>query len=222
MGNGTGIIVMVKAPRAGGVKTRLTPPLAPKDAAELAACFVRDTVREARPLADAVMVAYAPEDGRADLEALLGPDLYWMPQRGADLGARMHHAAVSATAVGLGPVVLLGADSPTFPSVAVTEAFALLRDRDLVLGPAADGGCWCLGLRRPFPGLFDGIAWSTAAVCDQILVNAALLGLRMAQVAFWYDVDSEVDLARLRDDPLLSARAPITADWLAEYQRTSA
>jgi rSAM/selenodomain-associated transferase 1 len=222
MDNRPGIIVMVKAPRAGDVKTRLTPPLAPAAAAELAACFVRDTVRAARQLVNVVMVAYAPKDGRADLEALLGADLYWTPQRGANLGARMHHAAVSATAVGLGPLVLLGADSPTFPPGAVTEAFARLRDHDLVLGPAADGGCWCVGLRRPLPGLFEGITWSTATVSDDLLASAARGGLRIARVASWYDVDTAVDLARLRQDPLLSTRAPLTAAWLAEYRRTSA
>jgi rSAM/selenodomain-associated transferase 1 len=222
MGNRPGIVVMVKAPDAGNVKTRLTPPLPPEAAAELAACFVRDTVRAARRLVDAVMVAYAPDEGRAHLEALLGPDLYWTPQRGASLGARMHHAAVSATAAGLGPLVLLGADSPTFPPGAVTEAFARLHDHDLVLGPAADGGCWCLGLCRPLPGLFEGIAWSTATVCDDLQSSVTRRGLRIARVASWYDVDTAVDLARLGDDPLLSTRAPLTAAWLAEHRQTSA
>lgn len=213
---------MAKAPRAGSAKTRLTPPLIPAAAADLAACFVQDTVCAARRLASAVMIAYTPDDSRAELEALLGPSRYWTAQRGADLGARMHHAAVDAAAEGIRPLALLGTDSPTFPPEAITELFARLRDHDLVVGPAEDGGCWCLGLRRPLPGLFDGIAWSIATVCEDLLARAAGRRLRFARVASWYDVDTAADLARLCGDPLLAERAPITAAWVAGYQRTSA
>ena len=79
------LIVMVKAPRAGQVKTRLCPPLAPEQAASLAACFARDTVTKALSAAPRVLIAYAPEDGRGDLEALLPGALSWTPQKGETL-----------------------------------------------------------------------------------------------------------------------------------------
>ncbi len=66
------VIVMVKAPRAGEVKTRLVPPLSECEAASLAACFAHDTVLNAQRMIRNVLVAYAPADARDDLEAILG------------------------------------------------------------------------------------------------------------------------------------------------------
>ena len=138
----------------------------------------------------------------------------------------MHNAAAFARrALDAGPVVLLGTDSPTFPPDAVTCAFALLQTHDLVLGPADDGGYWCVGLRNPVPGLFDDIAWSTETVLAQTLESAARRGLTMATVASWYDVDTPADLRRLQNDPTLPERGPVTAAWLseqAERPRTTA
>lgn len=205
------IIVMAKAPRPGEVKTRLSPYIKPEEAAALAACFAQDTVHAARKLAEEVVIAFAPSDGQAEMEALLGVELHWTAQRGADLGERMQNACEDAAALGFGPLLLLGTDSPTFPPCAVRRAFELLAEHDIVFGPAEDGGYWCLGLRHPVPALFEGIAWSTSKVLHQTLTRAGDLGLRPMIVDTWYDVDTAADLAYLCSDPSLAERAPITA-----------
>jgi rSAM/selenodomain-associated transferase 1 len=216
-------VVMVKAPRAGAVKTRLAPPLTSAGAASLAACFARDTVEAARRAARAVVVAYAPDDGRDALEALFGDGLLWFAQRGGDLGARIESAASDAFARGLGPAVVVGTDSPTLPPAFVERAFASLSagEADVALGPAEDGGYYLVGLRRPFAGLFRGVEWSTPRAYAQTAGNAARTGLRVLELPRWYDVDTPADLLRLRDEVLADEaarlRAPSTREWLRAH-----
>src|SRR5689334_13005739 len=105
-------VVMVKAPRAGAVKTRLAPPLTREEAASLAASLARDTVASVRRVVSEVIIAYAPDDGRAVLEDIFKDEgLRWFAQCGEDLGARIESAASHAFGLGLGPVVIVGTDS---------------------------------------------------------------------------------------------------------------
>jgi rSAM/selenodomain-associated transferase 1 len=217
-------ILMVKAPRAGVVKTRLTPPLSAAEAAALAACFARDTLACVRRVVPEVIVAYAPADGRARLEELFASDgLLWLEQRGEGLGARIESAAAHAAAQGHGPVVLVGADSPTLPASFVERAVGSLAagESDVALGPTEDGGYYLVGLRRPAGGLFRDVAWSTPLVYRQTADNAARAGLRTLELPRWYDVDTPADLLRLRDELLDSeaarARAPATCRWLRAH-----
>jgi rSAM/selenodomain-associated transferase 1 len=222
------VIVMCKAPRAGEAKTRLAAVLSDAGAAALAACFFVDACACALAAADELVVAYAPADGRAPLEELLrGRDagghvarVLWLAQRGRDLGERLTSAVARAFDAGLGPVAVLGTDSPTLPPAYVARAlFALAREEaDAALGPAADGGYYLVGLARPAPELFRRVEWSTPRAYAQTAANAARLGLRLLELPPWYDVDTPADLERLRAE--LSAdgparrRAPETYAWL--------
>ncbi len=210
---------MVKAPRAGAVKTRLCPPLSPTEGAGLAACFALDTVANAEQAGAAVLVAYAPDDGLDDLAALRPSVARWVRQRGASLGMRMHHALEDAHAMGYGPLLIIGTDSPTLPLGMLRIAFATLSagSADAVFGPTEDGGYYLAGMRRPIPGLFDDVAWSTDRALADTLRNAAALSLAVELLPSWYDVDDPDDLGRLRDELLTAAaraRAPQTNRWL--------
>lgn len=213
------VVVMVKAPTPGTVKTRLSPPLPPAEAAQLAAAFARDTAFGMRQIAD-VLAAYAPSDGRGALEMLLPAGLWWAAQRGENLGARLEAALADACAHGFGPLLVVGTDSPTVPLAFVSEALFILRSKqaDVVLGPTDDGGYYLVGLRQPAPGLFESVAWSTPLAYAHTAANAARLGLRLHVLPPWYDIDTPDDLARLRRelsaDPAARARAPATAHLL--------
>jgi rSAM/selenodomain-associated transferase 1 len=217
-------VVMVKAPRAGSVKTRLAPTLKGAEAASLAECFARDTVESVRRVARGVIVAYAPDDGRVALEALFKDEgLLWLAQRGEDLGARIESAASDAFARGFGSVVIVGTDSPTLPPTFVESAFASLSsgETDVALGPTEDGGYYLVGLRQFFGGLFRHVEWSTPRAYRQTAENASHLGLRVLELPRWYDVDTHADLLRLRDeiftDESARARAPSTHEWLRAH-----
>ncbi len=217
-------VVMVKAPRAGAVKTRLAPPLTREEAASLAECFARDTVDSVRRVARETIVAYAPDDGRSALEAIFKDDgLLWFAQRGEDLGARIESAVSHAFARGRGPVVVVGTDSPTLPPSFVERAFASLSagESDVALGPTEDGGYYLVGLREPSEGLFRNVEWSTPRAYAQTAENVARLGLRLLELPRWYDVDTPADLLRLREEMLADEaareRAPATREWLQAH-----
>lgn len=217
-------IVMVKAPRAGAVKTRLVPALSGANAASLAACFAQDAIANVRHVVRQVIIAYAPRDGRPALEQLLPHDnLFWVEQRGRDLGARLEAAARHATAHGFSPIVIIGTDSPTLPAVFIETAIDSLAARasDIVLGPTDDGGYYLIGFREYPGGLFQNIRWSTPLVYGQTAENAARLNLRSLTLPRWYDVDAFPDLLRLRDELLTNEaareRAPATYRWLLAH-----
>lgn len=218
------IVVMVKAPRPGQVKTRLMPELTPEEAASLAAAFLRDTVRNALRCGPAVLIAYAPADGYPTLAALLPFPLQWVSQQGADLGERLEEVIAAAEALGFGPVVIVGTDSPTLPLSHLADALSTLEagKAELVLGPTEDGGYYVVGVRRHVRGLFGNVAWSTSSACADTLANGQRLGLRTALLPAWYDIDTFDDLLRLRQDfksdPGLAAHAPETFEWLQSHE----
>jgi rSAM/selenodomain-associated transferase 1 len=225
------VIVMAKAPRAGEAKTRLAPPLTHAEAARLAASLFADTVSLALGVGTVVVVAYAPADGRPLLEAALRVALseetlggvLWLEQRGDDLGERLDGVVERAFAEGFGPLLLVGADSPTLPPAFLASALEeLARGRtDVALGGTEDGGYYAVGMREPAPGLFDSIEWSTPRAYAQTARNAARLGLRLSELPHWYDVDTPADLTRLRaelsNDEGARRRAPSTCEWLRAH-----
>ena len=171
------LLVFVKRPRAGEVKTRLGRDLGPEDAAELY-----------RAMAEQVLAATAPAPGGYAREVWFAPagaarDIAaWLPgetrraQAGGDLGRRMDGAFASAFARGATRAVLIGTDAPALDRDRVERALDALRDHDLVLGPATDGGYYLIGLGASRPGLFRGVAWSTPAVLQATLERAARAG----------------------------------------------
>lgn len=214
------VIIFAKAPVAGQVKTRLCPPLSPDEAAELARCFLLDSVARACALPQVqACLAFTPAEGEPCLRELLPFPLYYFPQRGASLGEREANAFVDAFAAGFSQAVLIGSDIPTLPSRHLQEAFAHLDtpENEVVLGASSDGGYYLIGMRTLHPALFEDIHWSTASVLEETLAQAKRSGLRVAQVPTWYDVDEQADLYRLIDEltpPESAACAPQTRSAL--------
>lgn len=214
------VVVMAKAPRAGQVKTRLVPPLTYSQAAALAGCFIRDTVLNVRQTVDTLMIAYAPANARQDLEPILPSNVLWFQQRGDDLGERLDSVVNHLSTLGYGPVVILGADSPTLPATFVQQALEVLVSghADVTLGPTTDGGYYLVGMNSTVAGLFRNIDWSTRFTYEQTAANATALNLRLHTLPMWYDVDTPADLYLLREqmfanDPTLRKRAPNTYRW---------
>ncbi|HEX5883733.1 MAG TPA: TIGR04282 family arsenosugar biosynthesis glycosyltransferase [Pyrinomonadaceae bacterium] len=220
------IIVMVKAPLPGLAKTRLTPPLDQSEAASLALCFVQDVVNSALEITQNVVVAFTPPDGRAVLEASLPDGLRWIEQQGQHLGDRLISAIAYAYDLGFSPIILLGADSPTLPPVFIQQACQMLTvgSADVALGPAADGGYYLLGVRKPEPGLFQNITWSSPFTLEHTIRNINQLGLRLVTLDQWYDVDTFAELQtldnELRSDERARSRAPATYSWLLAHNLT--
>ncbi len=193
--------MLAQAPREGEVKTRLVPPLSAAEAAELSGCFIRDgadnILAAARIAAIDAYVAYSPPGSAAVFAALLPAAVRLLESRRIGLGKSLYDAAADLLAAGYGAVCLINSDSPNLPTALLAQAAAeLTRAGDrIVLGPAADGGYYLIGLKQPHRRLFENIAWSTPQVLQQTIERAAELGLETLTLPVWYDVD---DLASLR------------------------
>ena len=216
------IIIMAKVPRAGNVKTRLQPFLSADECRALAHAFLFDTIEKARTCADSVVVAFAPaaeKDYFADLRD--DEKIVLIEQRGADLGAKMNHAAAHVFRENpAAHVVIIGSDSPNFPPEFIAQAFEnLANGADAVLGATADGGFYLLGLRANHAAIFDSVEWSSPRVYTQIRENMRRLNFKTAAIPDWFDVDYPADLRRLRDeltgDAAMRKIAPRTYEWFS-------
>jgi rSAM/selenodomain-associated transferase 1 len=220
---------MAKAPFVGNAKTRLAPPLTPVEAAALSRCFIRDIADNILAASRAAPihchVAYSPPGSEPVFRALLPDAIGLLTPRRIGLGHSLADAARDLLAAGYGSVCLVNSDSPTLPTAFLVEAARVLRapgDR-MVLGPAEDGGYYCIGLKRPHPRLFEEIAWSTPSVFAQTCDRASEIGLEWVVLPIWYDVDDAVSLRRLAAELLGNDRretectpyaAPHTAAFL--------
>jgi len=196
------VAIMARVPVAGRVKTRLCPPLTSDQAARLARCFLLDRVEQLGAIADASpVVAFTPADLEAELRRLLPGDVRLVPQEGADLGARLDRILTGLLVESGAGAIAIDTDSPTVPTDYLRQACAHLAraTADIVLGPSEDGGYYLIGLRQPAPDLFREMPWSTAAVLDETVTRTRRLGLRLALLPPWFDVDRGEDLGRLRE-----------------------
>lgn len=191
----TTLLVIAKEPVPGRVKTRLTPPYTPAQAASIAEAALADTL-------DAVVRARARRrvlvlDGKP---GRIPGGFEVIPQRGDGLDERLANAF--ADVAGAGPAVLVGMDTPQVTPALLDEASRKLATCDAVFGPAGDGGFWLLGLRRPDPRLLRGVPMSRpdTGACQL----ERLRGLRVATLPTLTDVDTAADAVRV------AAQAPRT------------
>jgi rSAM/selenodomain-associated transferase 2/rSAM/selenodomain-associated transferase 1 len=219
------LIVFTRWPEAGKVKTRLVPPLGPEGAADLHRRMAESTVEGARAFAAGraaghaaghatVQVRFSGGDA-ARMREWLGcpaPGLDFAPQGPGDLGERMARAFGDAFASGARVAVVVGTDCPGLTADVIARAFSSARGGDLVLGPAADGGYYLIGMRRDLarsavPRVFEGVGWGTDEVLGQTLARAREAGLAVRQLETLADVDRPDDLP-IRERALAAAREP--------------
>lgn len=222
--NTIAVAIMAKAPRPGEVKTRLCPPLLAAEAAALYRCFLLDKIAAVRALVGAhPVLAYTPDETHAEFAAL-APDFTLVPQRGLDLGARLHTTLAGLLAAGHPGAIAIDSDTPTLPREFLQQAVDCLArpGPDVVLGPTEDGGYYLIGVRAAHRTLFDGVPWSTAAVLEITLRRAAAGGLHAVCMPPWFDVDTPGDLQRLQkalDGHPSGAGAIETGRFIASMRR---
>jgi rSAM/selenodomain-associated transferase 1 len=204
------VAIMAKASLAGSVKTRLVPPLSYEEAAELNTCCLADVAANLAAAAARAPIhafaAYHPLGSEGFFDDLLPDNFKLLAPKESTIGRSLFHAARDLFAAGYGSVCLINADSPTLPTNLLVEAVRCLQEPGdrVVLGPAADGGYYLIGLKQFHQRLFEAIDWSTERVYRQTRMRAAEIGVPVAPLAEWYDVDDEASLAVLAHD-LLSA-----------------
>jgi len=203
------LLVFAKMPRAGRVKTRLVPPLTNAEAAEVGRACLNTTIAR---------FAGTAARRRLLLDGTPDPELRTLcrsmrvtiaRQSRGDLGARLR-AAFRAER---GPAIAIGSDSPTLDPLRIQEAASALATKDVVLGPAEDGGYYLIGVRAPEAAdkLLRDIPWSTSDAARVTLDRARELGLTVHLLPDWYDIDDLPSLRRAIEharttDPALARR----------------
>lgn len=191
------LIIFAKEPVAGQVKTRFSPPLSLKEAAELYLCFLKDILEEMGRWPELhLALAYSPPEARSFFQGLAPPATRLFPQEGDDLGTRMARAFDWGFAAGFEVVLLRGSDTPDLPGALLLQAREVMAagQAEVALGPSPDGGYYLVGLKAPQPELFRGQTWSTAAVLEETLGRAQRLSLRVHLIPSWPDLDTYDDL----------------------------
>ena len=214
---------MAKAPREKMVKTRLARSLPPAAVTELYRCLLFDTIALALSIDHVDVVLMCPSYDVEELGCAVGYSVPVVPQNGNGLAAGLTSVFSTFASAGRRRVIAFNSDSPHLPPSVLTRAFDSLATCDLVIGPSHDGGYYLVGATAFHPTLFMTDSLGTADALGALLAQSRSLGLSFHLTDTFYDIDVPEDLSRvaaeLQFDP---ARAPRTAKWLSECNRTGA
>jgi rSAM/selenodomain-associated transferase 1 len=238
------LVVMAKAPRPGGVKTRLAPILSTEAATAFYRCLLGDTLALARSLevAGVEVAVMCPDSDVDELSRLAGMQSAGTPlpgkaasvvaQNGEGLAAGLtsvfaHFAEgrrtnAHRTNAHQRRIIAFNSDSPHLPRSVLEDAFETLAVHDVVVGPTHDGGYYLVGAKASHPTLFAGDGMGTSSALERLLSRARALELSVGFADRFYDIDTADDLRRLAEELRLApARAPRTAAWLKEWDSTA-
>ena len=188
----TTVVMLVREPIAGAVKTRLIPALGADGAAALYRAFTEDLCARLAPRVR-LALASASDAGEHTARLARRHRLAVLRQGEGDLGTRMRRLAAAALA-GCDRVVLIGSDAPTLPVKHVTAALRALGRSRVVVGPSLDGGYYLIGFRGQLPDVFTRMPWGSATVLARTLARLRRARVTPAVLPAWYDVDVAADV----------------------------
>jgi uncharacterized protein len=187
------LLVFVKYPEPGKVKTRLAEKLGAEVAAELYREWIGSVLRNVQPVREEVrIVGYfdgATADRFSEWNSLVDD---WRKQPAGDLGIRLAEGFEWGHRRGQ-PVIAIGTDCLDLTAEHVESALQRLRECDAVFGPTTDGGYYLVGTRAHVPGLFDRVRWSSPNTLADQLARCQVIGLRHSPLEELTDIDTAED-----------------------------
>ncbi len=195
------VLVFLRAPEKGRVKTRLAREIGDEKTLALYKKLVQKTLAAVEKSGMDYRICFFPADKKAMVQDWLGPDHLYMPQQGDDLGQRMGNALSRVFGRGAQKALLVGTDIPDISANKFLLAQNLLRQNDAVIGPSFDGGYWLIGFRRDGfdPGLFRQVEWGTDSVFSSTIEKCKLAGLSTGILPTLRDIDTLEDLQSFND-----------------------
>jgi rSAM/selenodomain-associated transferase 1 len=190
------LLIFVRFPRLGKVKTRLAQSLGDKRAAEFYRMCSDIILREISQLPEKVerYIFYADKADEFEIRRWAGPGFHFALQEGETLGQRIENAFSSVFGDRTRKAVIIASDVPDLSTDILNEAVHALNKCDIVIGPCYDGGYYLLGMKKLHNELFNGISWSTEQVYQQTLAVTRKSGLTVRQLQTLIDIDTEADL----------------------------
>ncbi len=213
------ILLFLKAPIKGQVKSRLAARLGDDVALELYINFVLDILETIEKTGHPCTIFFHPPEARDVVAGWLGPGRDYFPQLGKDLGERMANAFATIFKKDVSRAILIGSDIPDLSIDILREAFQSLDSRDAVLGPAHDGGYYLIGFRRDTfePSVFSGIEWGSNRVFAETRQKLEQAKRSVHLLPEWRDVDTPEDL---RDLMARNAKSPFAPSRTMKYLDT--
>jgi len=189
-----------KFPEPGKVKTRLASDIGSGAAADVCRSIAEYVLKRTSPADSGYrrIIFYAPDAMRQSFRE-------WMPgevlraQSGDDVGERMDNALKELFDLGAEKAIVVGSDIPCLHKGIIEQAFHELDRRDVIIGPAMDGGYYLIGMKSPHPEIFWNIAWGTGEVFRKTVANIEKKGLRYRAVETLFDVDGLGDFLKAED-----------------------
>jgi hypothetical protein len=195
----TCVLVFMKAPRKGEVKTRLARSLNEDVVIPLYKAFIADTLSMLEESGHPIIVCVYPGNAVSEISTWLGCRHPVWPQEGRDIGEKMALALARAFAKGYTSALLMGTDIPDLPKTIISEGFNALHTHDAVIGPSDDGGYYLIGFNQNtfLLSAFEGISWSTEKVFEQTIRILKTGDRTLYELPRWQDVDQGEDLTAL-------------------------
>lgn len=197
------LIIFVKYPEPGKVKTRIAKAVGNEKAADLYFSLASHVVNKTTGSDDfKVSVAFTPQSRESLIKSWLNKDKFdYFPQNGRTLGERISSAFDRSFANGFQNAVVIGSDCAELDQKTIKAAFAHLSNgSDCVIGPTHDGGYYLIGLRhKNFPYIFEDISWSSDSVFDETVTKLTSLNLKWTVLRKLGDIDNAGDI----DDNLM-------------------
>ena len=184
------IIVFVRTPELGKVKTRLAKSIGDVSALTIYKLLLKHTETVLHDLSFDKVVYYSEKVEENDFwEARLFEK---KRQKGADLGKRMQHAFETAFEKGYQKVLIIGSDLFDLKSIHITTAFDALENHDLTIGPSLDGGYYLLGMKELYPAVFKNKKWGTDSILENTLKDLQQQNVKLLEAL--NDIDTFEDL----------------------------
>ncbi len=195
------VILFVKYPEKGKVKSRLAQDLDEDFVLRLYQCMVLDTIDMLKRLNVPFRICYYPLAALEEMKTWLGRAYVYAPQAGDHLGERMERAFSRVFSEGVDQALLIGSDIPGLTAAMMDGAFRSFASHDAVIGPANDGGYYLIGFKKNtfYPGIFHDMIWSTKTVFRMTIERLHSASLSVQILPECIDVDTKEDLKTFLD-----------------------
>jgi uncharacterized protein len=190
------VLVFLRAPEKGQVKTRLAKTLGDEKALALYKCFVEDTLQTLQETVYQPTLCYHPSDKLPLITQWLGENNDYWPQEGISLGDKMANGFIKAFKEGFDRVVVLGTDVPDLSYHIINTAIDALKTHPAVIGPSKDGGYYLIGFQAHgfLQAVFKNMPWGTDLVFSNTLSVFRANQEAVFLLPTWQDIDDIEDL----------------------------
>ena len=186
------LIIFVRKPELGKVKTRLAATMGEEKALAVYRKLLEHTHHISEEVKAEKFVFYFDEIEENDLWSV--GNFNKRQQSSGDLGEKMQDAFSTLFSEGYNDIAIIGSDCYELTTAIIEDAFEMVKQNDLVIGPANDGGYYLLGMKKLYPQLFNNVQWSTEKVLAQTLAASTSAGLLYCLLPQLTDIDIEADL----------------------------